>query len=96
MSILSHRCWQGDQIRQVSVWVSSYFGQFFENYQSSQHFWANISTVHMVEVMQNFYKKMGWATFWATFFHKTGHWHEKHAKVHRQGLKPDFYASSFI
>jgi hypothetical protein len=58
---------QGDQVGRIfAFWATVYllWAVFFINYQSSLHFWATFSKC---KVMQYFFQKMGWATFWAIF-----------------------------
>jgi hypothetical protein len=52
--------------------VVVYFGQFYENYRSSQSIFATF--FHDVSCSQMLTKKLRWATFWAIFFtNSSGH-----------------------
>jgi hypothetical protein len=62
---------QGDQIGRIfAPWVIVYFGQFFENYRSSPHFWSTFSTV---KVMNWYCQKWLGLHFGLVFYNSSDH-----------------------
>jgi hypothetical protein len=62
-------CNQGDQIKQIfALWAPFLWVYYFQNCTSGQN---NFLPLFFTEtVTWQFRQNMGWATFWATFFHK--------------------------